>query len=94
MCKILWFYKGSERIGPAKELWSRPELAKLTQLELERLEWIGRYEDNHHATKYWNEWIKEKSEKLYNEYKEYMNDKESGASSKRIGNIDLSHIKS
>lgn len=70
VCKLLWFYNEIERIGPAKEMWSRPELSSFSKLELERLTWITECIDKPYEIRYWNKWIKEKSEELYEEWKE------------------------
>lgn len=68
VCKLLWFLGPIERLGPAKEIWNKPTLASFSQLELERLTWICEYEEKPDVVRYWNQYIREKSEELYQEW--------------------------
>jgi hypothetical protein len=68
VCKLLWFLGPIERLAPAKEMLNKPELVSFSPLELERITWIIEYGDNPDLIRYWDDWIKDKSQELYQKY--------------------------
>lgn len=84
VCKLLWFDGDIERLGPAKKMLNRPEIMSFSKLERERLEWIIEYAEKPEETKYWNEWITEKSEDLFNEFLQVTH-WTPGATDKKLG---------
>ena len=89
ICKTLWFYGQKERVKPIKEMLNKPEqIWSFSELEMERIFFIDKHGYKIEFETDWHEYLKKKSNELYEQYKKYSNWKPN-ATWKKLGTLGV-----